>query len=504
MADRKVTIAVETTGDTKALDDASKKLDTLGKAADDTGKKNKGAADNTQKMGQAAGRAAELTGSLSGAMAQGGPAAQQMGAGLRVLNAVIQGSTGGLMGMATLIIGAGVSAWVAYHNKVEAAKKKLEDFAAQIEKNKAAADTAGVDRLAGQYDVLRNSIDEASAASERLSIAQASADNAEKAARMADITLREKQARNGLKTGDEVGAAKIAAQFSGERRDLESEYGVRGAEREAASKARALSDSESKSRIAAADVQSTQQALGEMAGRIRAVNEQLADLYGAGAPTKQVIDPMSAGGFGGAVKYNTVVNEAEQAKQAAALRGQASGLDANYQKIAEAIAAALERQAKEAVEVQARRIEAEAAVNAYDTVRDMNPRINAADAAADARNVRDVTASANSALFRGRLDKTVDAARNNYDVRQREASMIDPSDFKRVGGRAYQEATRIDKDRDKQAAEAKRLLEAAEAAKKQIEAMDPAALTKVFTSLTRQFDRMDKAIKDMDERAKRP
>jgi hypothetical protein len=506
-------IRIQTALEKGGIEGAKTELAALTAEAEKSKKANEGASGSSDKLGQSVGKSAELVGSLTSAMAAGGPEAQQMGAGLRVLKAIVEGSSAGIMGLATVLVGAGVSAYVSYRGKVEEAKKKLEEFYAQIETNKRAQDAAGVDRMAGQYDALRKSVDEVTSAQDRLNQAQASADNAEKAARMADITLREKQAQNALKKDDTVGSAKVSAKFAGERRDLETEYAVRDAERSAAAKASALSDSEAKLRISGADVESNKQALAEFEARIRKVNEALYDLYGSGAPTKKQARYESVPGSPGVLRvsgYDTVVDKDEQSKRATRLQTQLKGtdkepgLEANYNKVAVLIAAALERQAKEAVEVQARRIEAEAAVKVFDTTRQMTPRINAEETTAEGRKVREVTADRNQQLFRGRLEQTRRSSEQNYQSRSRDAAMIDASDFRRVGGRTYQEAKGIDKERDKQAAEAKRLMEAAKALEEQIKAMDPAALTRTFTSVSRKLDQLDKAIKDMDARAKRP
>jgi hypothetical protein len=474
------------------------------KSTDDAGK-------SSANMGQSVGKAAELTGSLTAAMAAGGPEAQQLGAGLRVLKAIVEGSSAGLMGLATVLVGAGVSAYVAYRNGVEESKKKLAEFLAQIEANKRAQDAAGVDRMAGQYDVLRKSVDEATAATDRLNQAQAAADSAEKAARMADITLREKQAQNALKKDDTIGSAKVSAQFAGERRNLETEYAIRDAERNAKAKASAQSDAEYKLSITEnRDIPIAKGKLADFEARIREVNEALYDLYGAGAPKKEVVDKISGTGIATTVTWKTVVDKEKQDKQAALLQEKLKGtdkepgLEANYSETAAVLASAFERQKKEAIEVQARRIESQAANKQFDTTRGMTPRINAEESAAEARNVREVTADRNQALFRGRLEQTRRSAEQNYEGRTRDAVMIDAGDFKRVGGQSYQDAKSLDKERDRQAAEAKRLMDTAKALEEQIKNMDPAALTRTFTAVSRKLDQLDKAIKDMDARAKRP
>jgi len=509
-------LKIDTEYDGKGADAAAKDIEKIGKASKKAGEEQDKAGKHAQQFGQSTGRAAEMVGSLTGAMGQSGPAAARMGAGLRVIKALAEGSAGGLAGLATVLVGMGVSAWVTYQRKVEEGRKKLAEFAAQIEANKRAQDAAGVEKLAGQYDVLRAAIDDSTAAQNRLNQAQAAADNAEKAARMADITLREKQAMSGIKEGDTVGAARVSAQFASERRDLEAEYALRDAERTAHAKAQALSDAEAKLRITEQmDVLRAKEEKQKFEDQMRRVNEDLADLYGPGAPMKTLMMPLSAVNLGAkAPEPIKVVDKEEQEKRAAALRNQlvevdkdgkptGRGLEPAYRAAAEALAAAIDRMAKEKVEVQARRIEAEAAVQVYDTTRDMTPRINAADAALEQRDILKQQWGQRLVDLRRRASSASSSLSARSASLSAAAEAFDPqrADYPHQG--AWNQAKIRDRRMDDQAERAARLSASAAKLDDQLSKMKPEQLAGVFDSITAQLARLETAVKNAEQRSKR-
>jgi len=491
----------------KEMDDTAAAIDEQSDASKKNSDENKKSAGEMGKLGQSAGKAAELTGALSGAMAQGGPAAQQLGSGLRVVGAVVQGVQGGVMGLATVLLGIGISAIVAWRNKVAEAEKKIEDFNKKAAETGRAVEAARVDKLADQYDVLRRNIDEASSAQDRLNAARDFATNADKAVAMMDISLREKQALAALKPGDEVGSARVGAQFARERRDTESKYTVESAYNDAEARARALEDSERKLSTFTADIAALTDNMTDAEKKVREINEALADLYGKGAPTKQKVDPVSAGGFGGYLKYNTVVDDEEQAKQAAALRARLTGDDktpgaeGNYMKIAEALAKAMDAQAKQAVEAAARKTEAEAAVRSYDAASKYVPAINAEDTSAEDRNVGNMQAAANADRFGGRLASVRERARIAALAAEAEAATFSAQDYR--GTKDYRKMQGVDRDKDKEAGKFAQAEAAAKALEEKVKKMDPEALGRSLTSLTQQLDRIDKLVKDFEQRTKR-
>lgn len=478
----------------------------LTKKTNDAGKSAKGFADNSSKMGQAVGKAAELTGNLSNALGHGGKEAQQMGAAMRVLNALIQGSAGGLMGLATLIIGAGVAAWVAYQNKVAEAKQKLVAFRDQIDSNKRSIENSAVERMAGQYDVLRKAIDDATDAQSRLNTARAAADNAEKAARLADVDLREKEDSLKLKPGDDLGRAKITAKYSGERRGIETEYAVKDAEREAFAAAQVYEDAQRKKSISDADVKNARDKLDQLEAEIRSVNEQIADLTGNGAPMKEMpiygpTDMMS--GVPTIAGYKKVVDTEEQTKQIEQKRKQLNGddktpgLDAIYMKAAETMSAAIERAAKEQVGVEVSKINAQTAVKKYDTANQFLPKLNAADAATDKKSIDALNAQKNLELLNGRMDRVLQMAQNNAAVKQQAAAEIDAAPFKRFGGQTYHDAKNLDQKRDREAAEAKKLLASLNAMKAGIEKLPFDQMTRVVNQINSRLEKFESALNNM-------
>jgi len=412
MTAKELLLRIKTVFDGRGTADAQKQLGALAAETEKAKAAAGAAAGSSDKLGQSVGKAAELTGSLTAAMAAGGPEAQQLGAGLRVLKSIVEGSSAGLMGLATVLAGVVVSAYAAYTQKVADSKKKLAEFIEKVEDGKRAADSASVDRLAGQYDVLRRSLDDATAAQDRLNQAQAAADNAERAARMADITLREKQAQNGLAAGDQLGAARVAAQAAAERRDLEAEYALREAQRAAEAKARAVEDAARKADITEkGDIPAAKAELEKFADLIRRANEDLALIYGSGSPKKTVPDPnyygYQAGPSGPKIQ---VVDEEVQSKLAESILkrlGSAKwesgklvgeGFELNYLKAAEKLTAAIDRLDKERAELEARRIEASAAERAFGTARKYTPQINAAESTAAERGLIETAAAQKAAV----------------------------------------------------------------------------------------------------------
>jgi len=524
MSDRKVTIAVETTSDNKGIDDTTAAVKNLaaeekksGEASKESGDKKKKSGEDTQKLGQAAGRAAELTASLTGAMGQGSPAAAQMGAGLRVLKGIVEGSSAGLTGLATILIGAGVSAFISYNNKVEESKKKIQEFKLQLQDNAREIQMSHMSDLAQQHDKLRAAIDSEADAYNRLSAARAAVDNAEKGSRLADITLKEKQAQLALKPGDEIGAAKVSAQFSGQRRDLDTEYLIKDATRTAEQKNHELAATQER-------LATTQKQEAELAKQLETAKAQVldlgqnkVDLFGKDAPMKD--DWRDAGAFsskGGNFgdKQRQILDEKEQKRRADLIDnqlygskdGKVAGLMDNVGKIADDLAALAIQKTKEKIEAEARQLEADAANKNLSTVNTMNPRIDAADTALEGKSLSQVTAQANLAKFRGGIESARRSAENVLDAKQSVADSIDASGFKKFGlnSPTYRDAQKVDKEADKQAAKAKQLADATKALEEQVKAMDPEVLTKSLVILTAKLANLNKAVEDLKKQQARP
>lgn len=508
--DMTLTMRIKSVFDGAGSKEAAAATEDLAKKANDAGKSAKGLSDNTSKMGQSVGKAAELTGNLSNALGHGGKEAQQMGAAMRVLNAVLQGSSGGLMGLATLAIGAGVAAWVSYQNKVAEAKKKLEDFRNQMVQNKMAQDRLDIEKMAGQYDVLRKAIDDASDAQSRLNTAQAAADNADKAARLAEADLREKEETNKLKPGDDLGRAKITAKYSAERRRIETEYAIKNAEREAFASAQKYEDSQRKKTLTDADVKNARDKMDQIKKEIRTINEQIGALYGASAPMREEVTTMAGPqGIPVVTSRKTVVDTEKQAKQVAELqkllvaerdketRLPTKGKEADYMEAAKIMAAAIDRAAKEQVEVEVSKINAQTAVKKYDTANQYMPALNAADAATDKKSIDALNTQKNLELLNGRMDRVLQMAQNNAAVKQQAAAEIDAAPFKRFGGQTYHDAKNLDQKRDREAAEAKQLLASLTAMKAGIEKLPFDQMTRVVNQINSRLERFESALNNM-------
>lgn len=520
MSDRKVTIGVESSADLQAINDAQVAVKNLaneeqfsGDKTKDAGDKKKKAGEETQKYGQAAGRAAELTASLSGAMGQGGPASAQMGAGLRVLKALMEGTSAGLTGMATILLGAGVSAWVSYNNKVEESKKKIAEFKLQMQDNAREIQMSRMSDLADQHDKLRAAIDSEADAYNRLSSARAAVDNAEKGSRLADITLKEKQARFALKPGDEVGAARVSAEFAGQRRDLETEYAIKEARRTAEQKNHELAAAQEK--LATSQKQEAELAkqLEATKAQVLALSQEKVDLFGAKAPMREQVETrMGPGGIPITTSRQMVVDEEARKRRAAQIDNQLQGskdtpgLTEDFGKLSDALAAIVVQKAKEKIEAEARQLEADAANKNLSTVNTMNPRIDAADSALEGKSLAQVTAQANLAKFGGDIESARRSAENVLDAKQSVADSIDASGFKKFGlnSPTYRDALKVDKEADKQAAKAKQLADATKALEEQVKAMDPEVLTKSLVSLTAKLANLNKAVEDLKKQQARP
>ncbi len=149
MTAQELQLKIDTEYNGKGADAAAKDIEKIGKASKKAGEEQDKAGKHAQQFGQSTGRAAEMVGSLTGAMGQGGPAAARMGAGLRVIKALAEGSAGGLAGLATVLVGMGVSAWASYQRKVEESQKKLQEFMAGLTDAKIDAGAKRIDSIAG-------------------------------------------------------------------------------------------------------------------------------------------------------------------------------------------------------------------------------------------------------------------------------------------------------------------------------------------------------------------
>lgn len=217
MADQDLTLKIKTQYDGTAATQATKAVADLGKAADSAGRSQASAGKQAQQFGQSSGRAAEMVGSLTGAMGQASPAAARLGAGLRVIKALAEGSAGGLMGIATVLMGIGVSAWAAYQKKVEESKKRLQEFLDQMTDAKIETGARRIEAIAEGFGRVEKAISSARAAQAELAAAWDDLNRAGQEVTQMELERREKAELARVAPGDQAGAAAVRARYAGLR-----------------------------------------------------------------------------------------------------------------------------------------------------------------------------------------------------------------------------------------------------------------------------------------------
>lgn len=210
-------LKIDTEYNGKGADAAAKDIKKIGKASKKAGEEQDKAGKHAQQFGQSTGRAAEMVGSLTGAMGQSGPAAARMGAGLRVIKALAEGSAGGLAGLATVLVGMGVSAWASYQRKVEEAQKKLQEFMAGLTDAKIDAGAKRIDSIAEGFSRVEKAISATRAAQSELAAAWDDLNRAGQEVTAMELERREKAALARVAPGDQAGAAAVRARYAGLR-----------------------------------------------------------------------------------------------------------------------------------------------------------------------------------------------------------------------------------------------------------------------------------------------
>ena len=221
---REIIIKIKSLFEGKGSQEADEAIDNLGKKSEEAGDKAgslAGAMDkagkHAQQFGQSTGRAAEMVGSLTGAMGQSGPAAARMGAGLRVIKALAEGSAGGLAGLATVLVGMGVSAWAAYKRKVEESQKALQGFLQEMTDRKIAEGARQIDAIASGFSRVEKAISATRAAQSELAAAWDDLNRAGQEVAAMELERREKADLARVAPGDQAGAAAVRARYAGLR-----------------------------------------------------------------------------------------------------------------------------------------------------------------------------------------------------------------------------------------------------------------------------------------------
>lgn len=259
MSDRKIRIGIETTGDTKAVDDATKKVDNLSKKNEDSakssGKAAKGGIDAAKGFATLGQTAAASSGSIGGLASALGGMAQQLPA--------LAGAAGP--------IGLAIAAFMAWKSAIDAV------IASQASLDKGLRDTAignteaAVRSLSEAYDRLGKSIATAAEDARAYTAAENERDDAELAAELAALDLEKAQRLSGLDTGDDIGKRAMELDISERRAAATDAAARRKADREAAS-------IRVQSEAAAAEKALASEQIGELESKYSSLGAQYADV----------------------------------------------------------------------------------------------------------------------------------------------------------------------------------------------------------------------------------
>ncbi|MDA3925203.1 MAG: hypothetical protein PF904_10955 [Kiritimatiellae bacterium] len=412
-------IKIQTALEKDGIDGAQRELDKLSKQTTKTTKTTKGLTVQTKAAGSATSQAAGMVGQLAQGLGASGGAAGKFGGQIGFAGAAVSGLTGGIGGLFAVMGAAALGAWLKYQNHVEAAKKKLEEHRLEVAANKLAIEQFANDKLSAYYNNVATAIDEVAAAQDRLNQARAAADSAEKADRMASITLAEKEEMNKLKLDDTDGQARTTSKFATQRRDLEQEYAQKDADRSLEKSIRDLNNTIEKSGVADSAEKRASLNAGSLDKNISELNDKINRLYTTDAPQKRL---ESAGGYNPSGlplpgSGSTFVTDTEaQKKQADDLKKQRDELVTEFKRTIETQAAAIKQQDRLSVEVKALAIETEAAKKRMSTVAKTTPRINDATDFAEDRAVRDLAGKEKPAAKAKEDTRYQDALKNKENA----------------------------------------------------------------------------------------
>ncbi len=384
-------IRIKTAYEKDGIEGARAELDKLDKQTDKSTASTKGLTDQTKNLGSKTSQAAGMVGQLAAGLGAAGGNASKFGGYIGFAGNAISGLSGGIGGLLAVLGAGAISGFIKWQNHVEAAKKVLEEHRKEVIANKLAVEQFANDKLSAYYSNVASAIDEVSAAQDRLNQARAAADSAEKADRMASITLAEKEELNRLKSDDSLGQARTTSKYASQRRDLEQEYAVKDANRSLEKSVRDLDTTMQKSAVAATAEQRASTNAASLDKQISTLNDQINRLYTTNIPMKTPAPLMQSGGQ--PIQLPAVVDTDSQKKQSDELKKQRDDLVEEFKKTIQTQGAAIKQQEKLSVQVEALAIETEAAKKRMSTVAETGPRINAATDYAEDRSVREMARS---------------------------------------------------------------------------------------------------------------
>jgi len=231
MTAAEILIKIKSLFDSKGADAATQAIDKTGDAAKRSSTAQAAAGKAAKKLEGSFGKAAGVAGQLNQALSAGGPAAQKAGGAMRALGSIVSGLSGGLAGIATVILSVAITAFVKWRNSLEEVRRKATETAVEMARMRGEAERTRFDEAVKQHDRLTAAIDREASAYSKLSSARAEYDNAVKSVRMLEMEAAEKEDLARLAPDDEAGRAAVTARYAKARRGLEAEAEIADAER---------------------------------------------------------------------------------------------------------------------------------------------------------------------------------------------------------------------------------------------------------------------------------
>lgn len=472
MSDTDLTIRVKSTFEGTGTKDASAAVEDLGKKTSATSDRQQAAGKTAQQFGQSTGKAAEMVGSLSGAMGASGPAAAQMGAGLRVIKALAEGSSAGLMGLATVLVGVAVSAWASYQRKIEEAKKAMNALLDDLTSSKIQTGVKEIEKIAAGFDRVEKSVSAVRAAQSELAAAWQDLNKAGQEVSDMELQRREKSELSRVAPGDDAAAAAVRAKYVGLKES--AALGSRAGDALRAEQA-------AREDLAAAASRRTniEQALGSNTGLQARLQSQLA----SSSRRADVLNPDAE-------------ERARAAKEVADFAAQLAAVTKTVTDLNDALITAKTTERAAGLKLEASGIRATRGVAAAEALGSQN--ISDAQLAADrarwGQNLSDLRSRASSAAASlAPRASQFRAASDAYDPIR--------SDYGDQGD--WNKARTKDRGMESQAKGAEKLSASAQKLNDQLSKLNPEQLAGVFDSIAAQLSKLETAIKNAEQRSKR-
>lgn len=472
MSDTDLTIRVKSTFEGTGTTDAAKAVEDLGKKTEQTAQKQQAAGKNVQQIGQATGRAAAMVGSMTGAMGAAGPAAAQLGAGLRVIKSLAEGSSAGLMGLATVLVGIGVSAWASYKRKIEESKKAMNELLDDLTSSKIQTGVKEIEKVASGFDRVEKSVSAVRAAQSELAAAWQDLNKAGQEVTAMELTRREKSELAGMSPDDAAGIARIKAKYTGIR-----ESGAVGDMAGNAIRAR----------------QSAEDDLSTASARRANIEKTL----GSSTALQGTLEAQLARSSSRASVTNPDEEERKRAtKEVADFGAQLATVNKTIADLNDALITATTSERAAGLKLQAADIRSTRGISAAAALAGQNT----SDALRDADRVR---WAENLSDLRSRSSSVASQLAPRASQFRAAADAYDPQRDDYPDHGTWNKAKIRDRGMDSQAKGAEKLSNSAQKLNEQLASMKPEQLAKVFDSIAAQLSKLETAIKNAEQRSKR-